>query len=373
MLEKRILINYLSVASGGAITYLKNITPHLLDMEKKDSSRRVRIKILVNEAQLSYLSSDIDRNRVVVVKTRTGIKRLVWEHIKLPAIVKENNIDVVFTPYQVTKLVHNVCNVIMVRNMEPFTFSKYKYSFKTWLRNHVLKFKTIQTVKNSDKVIAVSEYVREHIVNNGYASKNNVAQIYHGRDVSFHPDITDYDKDALISIGLTSPYVFTCGSLLPYRKCEDIIEAFLKLEGRNGMKLVVAGSGSDANYGGMLRTMSEKSDDIIMLGQVAHDLMTILFRNCHVFVTATETEACPNIAIEAMSSGCSILSSDIAPMPEMFAGAAELYKYGDVDQLAEKLARYIDLPKQRNIDAIKRAEEFTWAKCAHQTYKYITN
>ena len=73
-------------------------------------------------------------------------------------------------------------NVVMLRNMEPFTFTKYKYSLKTLLRNYVLKFQTINTLKNADKIIAVSGYVREHIINNHYSTGNNLMQIYHGRD-----------------------------------------------------------------------------------------------------------------------------------------------------------------------------------------------
>lgn len=370
---KKLLINYVSAVSGGAVAYLKNITSYLLKLEETSATNDLNITILLNKKQLTYLPDNFDKSRLIVVENKTGAKRLIWEYLRLPVIVKENNIDVIFTPYQITRLIDNVVNVVMVRNMEPFTFHNYKYAFNTFLRNRLLKYQTIKTIKNAEKVIAVSSYVYEYIINNLHISENKLMQIYHGRDESFNPGKAIDDVDILASIGLTSSYIFTCGSILPYRKCEDIISAFHRCGNSNKFKLVVAGTGTDKNYASKLHELINKNKNIIMLGHVDHELMKVLFRNCHVFVTATETEACPNIAIEAMSSGCEILSSDVKPMPEMFKGTAVLYEHGNIEQLGQKLADYLNSPKQVNEFALKRAGEFSWEKCAKQTYNYLTN
>ena len=166
---------------------------------------------------------------------------------------------------------------------------------------------------------------------------------------------------------------FTCGSLFPYRKCEDVIKAFNGIK-QCGAKLVVAGSGNDKQYLSLLNDLIQQYgiiDSVLMLGHVSLDEMIVLYRNCNMFVTSTEIEACPNIAIEAMYSGCNILSSDIMPLPEMFKDSASYYEHGNLAQLSAKMLDMFTEDKGVNDKALSIIESFTRDKCADQTYALI--
>mgnify|MGYP001252808170 CR=1 FL=1 len=52
-----------------------------------------------------------------------------------------------------------------------------------------------------------------------------ITRIYHGRDESFSPERGRDDEQQLRRLGIARPYVFTCGSLLPYRRVEDVLAA----------------------------------------------------------------------------------------------------------------------------------------------------
>ena len=364
-----VLINCVSAGSGGALTYLINLVPKLIERLDREN---INVFLLIKEDQFDLIDKRIEKH-VIMAPNLGGYKRFLWEYFSLSSIIKSNDIDLIFTPYQIARIFSGIKNIVMFRNMEPFTFHKYKNTYKNSIRNYILKLKTINTIKNTDKVIAVSGYVRDVILENKMAGIDSIINIYHGRNKSFNAVEDMADLEILKALDIKGEYVFTCGSLFPYRKCEDIIKAFEDVKS-SGAVLVVAGSSNDGNYINMLNDLIlqyKMSDSVHMLGHVSLQEMIVLYRNCKLFVTSTETEACPNIAIEAMSSGCNILSSDIMPLPEMFKDAAIYYKHGDLVELAEKMRNMFTSSYGVNSEALSIIESFTWDKCADQTSDLI--
>ena len=79
-----------------------------------------------------------------------------------------------------------------------------------------------------------------------------------------------------------------------------------------------------------------------LIGNVPWETMTVLYRNCKLFIIATEIEACPNIALESMAAGCVILSSNKPPLPEIFSGSSLNYKARDAEVLSKKIIQVLD-------------------------------
>lgn len=370
---KNILINGISAGSGGAITYLKNLMPRLLSKFKQSDD--VKVYLLIKDEQLQMISHDVVNlnAKIIIAPSLTGYSRFLWEQRNLKGLIEDYSIDLVFTPYQIAKIFKGKRNIVMLRNMDPFTFQLYPSIFKNWLRNHLLKYKTKQTLKSADVVVAVSQYVADFIINNSMASDTSIEQIYHGRNPAFSPNINENDSHLLKEAGIEGRYIFTCGSLFPYRKCEDVLIAFSRLQDA-GLKLVVAGSGNDMRYQGKLTKLINDHglvDRVLMLGHVSQETMMALYRNSLAFVAATETEACPNIAIEGMSSGCQIVSSDAMPLPEFFQNSATYYEAGNVAQLTEAIETVLKENGAVNDVAVNLIASFSWDRCAEETYNLI--
>ena len=103
--------------------------------------------------------------------------------------------------------------------------------------------------------------------------------------------------------------------------------------------------------------------------------MISLYRRCLVCIIATEIEACPNIAIEAMSSGCTIISSDRPPLSEIFAGSSLVFTSRDVEGLSQHISACLSDDKLRTEmgkRALERSLAFSWQKCAEETYAALT-
>lgn len=370
-----VLMNCLSSISGGAVSYLKNIYPCLAE-EFGNSCGKNSLHLLLHESQLSLFPvGDRAFFHILEGPRPTGFQRIFWEKKNLNALIKEICADVLFVPYQVGG-VGGVKQVLMIRNMEPFNCRGYRYDFRQWLRNRFLAYLSKRSLCKADRVIAVSEYAQNHLTEVFGIAPQRIRQIYHGRNTMFAPGDQVEDWKLLDQVGVKPGFILTCGSLLPYRRCEDVINAYAHMSRNLSDKaqLVVAGSGTDQSYKRLIETTRERSsreDGILLLGHVSQPIMAALYRQSRLCVIASEIEACPNIAIEAMTSGAVIVASDRAPLPEMFSGSALHYRARDINELSDAMVTALEWDNVRqNLkqSALSRAEDFSWKFCAHSTY-----
>lgn len=377
----KVLINCLSSFSGGAVSYLRNIIPKLVALfEGSEQSHSIEILAHIEQKQLFQ---SIPESQCILLRNSCsgGYRRFLWEYCNIDRIIRRRNIDILFSPCQVSPRVSGIKQVMMLRNLEPFFCYRYKYSIRPWLRNQLLAIQSKRSLQAADRIIAVSDYVKHILVDCLNISPKHIRRIYHGRDVNFSPEgDEEYDKKILERLGIKGKFVLTCGSLWPYRRCEDIIKAFdlYQKNIKENLSLVIAGSLMDTRYAKVIRiaiTKSANDDQIYTIGHVPYEIMRILYRRCNLCVIATEVEACPNIAIEAMSSGCVIISSDQQPLPEIFQDCSIKFQARNVDDLAFKMQSLTSDEQQRSIlrgRALKRARDFSWDICAEQTYLALT-
>jgi glycosyltransferase involved in cell wall biosynthesis len=369
------MINLLSSSSGGALSYIRNLIP-LLARAFAESGQH-QLVLLLHEHQKSELPElDAATQYVQVAPPRNGYLRVLWEMRTLPRIVAERAVDVLFTPYQLAPAVRGIRTVAMIRNMEPFLFGKYRYDLKNYIRNTVLCRASSKTLRNADRVIAVSQFAARYCRESLGLPDSRLNTIYHGRDQRFSAQAEPGDDAMLAGLGVTGDYLFTCGSMLPYRRCELIIDAFANWSGRPDCQLIIAGTSTDSRYQAGIRAAIERSGaagSIKWLGQVKPDAMRVLYRRSRLFVTATEIEACPNIGIEALSSGCHIVSSDNEPLPEIFADAALYYRADDSGELTRLMAQQFSAAAGSSEKARARAEFFSWEACSRHTFKALVD
>ena len=377
-----ILVNFLSAVSGGSISYLNNLVPRFLDLDKENIFIFLVTKLNYNLIVEQNANIEIDKDKFIVVDDKySGKKRFLLEK-KINQWIKDKSIKKVFNPYQAGKYYKGIKNIFMIRNMEPFLFKRYNYDLKNRFRNYILNSVSKSTLNKADKVIAVSHYSKDYLFKDLKLEEGKVKTIYHGRDVSF-TSVENKDKDFKIlkSLNLESrSYLFTAGSLLPYRRLEDILEAFSEINKGKTLKLVVAGDGNDNKYKRLINKTIQKynlESSVILVGHVDKSCIQCLYRHSLIFIAATEIEACPNIAIESLSSGCAILSSDTEPLKEIYKDGAVYFNKRDPKMLSQKMDSLLKDEKTRKTisqKALINAAFFSWDKCAEETYKFlITN
>lgn len=377
---QRTLVNCLSAGSGGSLSYVRNLLPRLVaESERQGIPGRF---CFLHGRQQRALFDEIDEAERIEVEDAvcsSPLRRYLWESRHLPQVAAKHSVGQVFLPSQFGAIVDGVENVLMIRNMEPFFAGRYRYALAKGLRNRVLAPLSRRALYRADRVIAVSEFSKRYCLEQIGIPEQRLALVYHGRNPDFSPQRRDGDSEVLARYGLTGDYIFSCGSMLPYRRFEDIIAAYGRLlTERSGLPpLILAGGQEDRAYDGLVRAaIAETASEgaIRHIGRLPYEDMQVLYRNSLVFVMSSEIEACPNVGIEAMSSGCAILASDSPPLPEIFQDAAVYYPSRDDVGLAARLAELLDGPDRRkelSNRAVARAGFFSWQKCAEETFAVL--
>lgn len=253
--------------------------------------------------------------------------------------------------------------VSMVRNMEPMLPPTLQEGLVAWMKNRVGANMARRASQRSERVIAVSTFVRDYLVQSWHLDAGRVGVVYHGVDVAA-PTAT---RETIPALG-NARFVFAAGSLLPYRGLEDAVGALAQID--SDIKLVVAGAGS-ATYQARIAALAVQlgvSNRLVWLGHVNEQVMNAAFRQCVAFLMTSRVEACPNTALEAMAAGAICISTTLPPMPEFFGDHALYYEATNIAQLAqhiETVARMSpDEQERRSKDVILRAADFEWERTA---------
>ena len=84
------------------------------------------------------------------------------------------------------------------------------------------------------------------------------------------------------------------------------------------VKLLLAGHASPHYFKKVKQTIEEYGlmDDVIYLGSINHEDLPDYYKGAKINIFASTCENCPNILLEAMSSGRPVFCSTHMPMPE---------------------------------------------------------
>jgi len=263
--------------------------------------------------------------------------------------------------------------VSMVRNMMPAAPGRTAYPVE-WVRTWARLRQMRSAVHRSDRVIAISQFVRDYLTDDLGLDQTRVGVVYHGIDPV---DDRDIRQPVEVSHELKGRFVFTAGLIYPYRGLEDLIEAWGHLRtGSDLPPLVIAGKigqGMKRYYRKLVGMVEGKglTPHIRFAGVLDRGEMAWCYRNCAAFVMTSRIEACPNIALEAMAHGCVCISTSNPPMPEIFGDAARYYHAGHCEELIQRLEEIWNLPaNQREAMCrltVARAGRFTWEACCQET------
>lgn len=280
--------------------------------------------------------------------------------------------DVVFIPIARPISYNRAPVVSMIQNMAPFV--SWSWSGIRGKLKLAIQWREGQlAVKKATRVIAISDFVRRSIVKKWDIPESKIDSIYFGVSLP----VGTPRKPKNIPLEWRS-FLFTAGSIEPYRSLEDIIECAKYSRGIMGkpLNIVIAGNtGKDMiAYERHLRAMAETagvSKDILWLGYIPQEEMQWCYKNCSSFIMTSRVEACPNVALEAMINQALVISADCPPLPEFFGDYAKYYPAGNGILLAKAVHQYGALSPAAREDlmgrSVKLSGKFSWDVSSKQT------
>jgi hypothetical protein len=320
---KNVLINMLNVRSGGQWTYMVNL------LSESASLSNYSFTILTNiiaENRLKSISFCIPNNvsiYTVTSKYSYGTTSYIWQVLNLPRIVQEIKPDYIYAPTHIAYKVPGVKTILAMRNMAIPNFLKIDVPFKMRLNLFSKYLPMIHSLRRADKIVAVSNYVKDYLkVNIGKKEKDifvayHMVNNLHKQDNSELESYDDIKKDNF--------FVFIPGSYYRYKKYHSLLKNLERVGLPANAKVIFAGDEADAGYLRQLMKYKSQTYKPTFKVSISEHEMKYLYKAARLVILSSQVEACPNVAIEALANKARILASNIPPIQEILGGFATYF------------------------------------------------
>lgn len=209
------------------------------------------------------------------------------------------------------------------------------------------KFLFRYSAKRADFLLTVSEYSRRRISEHFSIKEKNIHLIPNGvADDFFRPPESEYDIKSAFGI---DKYLLYVSRIEPRKNHLLLVKAFVGLElWKDGYTLVFIGSKALPclefdDY--MQKLPDEIRAKILIIDGAYGEKLKTFYRNCSLFVYPSLAEGFGIPPLEAIASGVPVLCSDSTAMSEFRFLKNRLFDPDSVDELKEKIMKYVNAGK----------------------------
>lgn len=304
------------------------------------------------------------------LRSRTVQPPRLWTHLGLSAAMTRDRPNALFVPAHVLPLLHPRASVVTVHDLGYLAEPEAHIRRRRWM----LELTTRWNARAARRVIAISEQTKADLVAHYGTPAGKIDVVPHGVDrARFRPRNEAEVQPVLAELGVQPPYLFFLSTLQPRKNVSRLIEAFEGL-GADDLTLVLAGrSGWLAEPIERRIAASPARSRILRLAHVPDALVPALYNGAAVFVLPSLYEGFGMGVLEAMASGCPVVTSNRSSLPEVAGDAAVLVEPLEAGSIRAGIAQALQ-PERRValIEAgLDRAAGFTWERAARQTLSSI--
>lgn len=358
----RIAINALASTSGGGYTYLRQLVSHLLQV---DNLHNYIIFSQVTWEERAALRASHRVDFIQTSKFSLG-KRLFYEQVLLPKILRQQQVDILFSPAEIASLAAFTNQVLGIQNPNPYQRVGLSWPLRQRLRFLGLRWLAFISTRAVDHIVFVSQTAREQTMKVLRQPQTPGSVVYHGVDLERFL----HQKDNLVE----RSGILCVAAVERHKNLEVLLKAYAGLNQAIRCKhpLTVVGKVLNRPYLQELQQLMDDFDivkDVTFMGEIAFEEVPEVYRQARVFILPSLLETFGMPLIEAMASGVPVLASDTSCLPEVCGKAA---LYFDPHNPSELTGRIIELLTDVELSETMRQRgwekclNYSWENCARQ-------
>lgn len=345
---------------GGVMVYTLGLIDQLLQLNSEHE-----YVFMYRDPEMLGRYADRPNVEEVAVPARSLIS---WDQWAAPRAAKRAGVEMLFNPKYSLPLTGSIPGVFVCHGLDWYVMPQWSKFTDRLSHKHLIP----RYARKAKRVIAVSETARQHMHEYLDVPLEKIDTVYLGLDEDFRvPQEPSRLAATRERFKLPQRYFLYCGQIYPPKNFGRLIEAFAKLAPSCDVDLVVAGTHTflaEEEIASIDRL--GLTDRVHRLGWVDHDQLPALYRMAEAHVMPSLYEACPSPPLEAMASGCPVVTANRHGTAEIAGEAALLVDPESVESIADGMRAVLDdQPLRERLIAAgyERQREFTWKRCAEQT------
>lgn len=358
---KQVVIDARMLLSAGIGTYLQNLIPFL-------KTANFSIKLIVSKKHLQFfpILQEFD-----LIFLEDGIYS-IQEQLKLPQKIPKCDLfwsphyNVPIFPIRAKKRLVTIHDVFHLAHLHTLNWKEKIYA----------KTVIAAAVKFSERIITDSLFSQQEILRLTNAIKEKIEVITLGVDHHFFSPSKKH-----ISKELPKKYFLYVGNIKPHKNLLGLVQAFqMLLQEGNDADLILIGKQKElknsASFQEIFAAHPLLQKKVHLFEDVKNSDLPFYFNKAIALVFPSFYEGFGLPPLEAMSSGCTVIVSHAASLPEVCGDAAYYVDPYNAKDIKEKMKRLLEDGSMRDAfiqKGFSRAEKFHWKDTAIKHIQVIHN
>lgn len=270
----------------------------------------------------------------------SSLGRLLFEQLRLPAIIRSANPDVVFFSANFLTLLSKAPSVLSIRSLLYYHYPDQISKSRLISR----KFLTRRAVGKATKIVCPSQNIARDINQILGVPEERITTVLHGTSPAY---LNEETNDAILDrLGLRNrPYFLYPSALWEYKNHVTLIRAAKQLTDRSEEAVVVfAGEGIAirSSYVDMLEREArgvKPPSKVVFAGEVYPSDLNVLYTNAIALLFPSRCESFGNPIAEAMARSCPVVAADCHALPEIVGNGGILLDPLDAKRWATEMSR----------------------------------
>jgi glycosyltransferase involved in cell wall biosynthesis len=302
-------------------------------------------------------------SRVVLAPSR--LRSLAWEQVVLPRAARAARL--IWSPTGAGPVM-SARHVLTMHDVCVLEHPEY------YARGYALAYRALWRIvaRRAARIITVSDYSRERIIEMLRVSPDRLAVTHLGVDARFRPPPPEAVERARRRFGLMGRYVLSVGALSERKNLGRVLEAWRRVQPTTDATLLLVGQGGLAFS--TMAGLSGLPPRAVHVPHVDDETLIALYGGASAFLYPSLYEGFGLPILEAMAVGAPVITSNVTAMPEVAGDAALLVDPFDVDDIARAVRRVLDdgeLAADLRARGTRRAMCFDWDRTARQTAEIL--
>ncbi len=300
-----------------------------------------------------------------------------WLNVILPDILKKHNFDVYFTTNILVPIVDlsKTKRISVVHDVIHKVYKEhYPFSYRAYLDLFLP-----QSLKESDRVITVSEYSKSDIIKYFKVESGKISVIPANVATNLKPISKEEDlhkEEVIKKYNLPKKFILFVGSIEKRKNIVALLQIIEILQKRGtDIQLVMAGR-PGYGFNEFKERILGSNSFVKYLDFVNDEDLVYLYNSAFAFVFPSFYEGFGIPPLEAMQCGVPVIASNTSSLPEVLGEGAILINPNNIDGYVNEIIRLdtdIDYYNQVKERGIKRSKNFSIGNSAKALIEIFDN